>query len=113
MVTTVIGITFLCLIVFGIAFVGVRLVEVITEKSHEVIGLTFALLLIVSLIISFVCKIGFSDTLDKETLDMVKENRVQLLERCPTEVGEWTMKWLDYHADSLHCEYRVQRHKYD
>lgn len=113
MVTTVIGITFLCWIVFGIAFVGVCLVEVITEKSHEVIGLTFALLLIVSLITGFACKIGFSDTLDKEALDMVKENRVQLLERCPTEVGECTIKWLDYHADSLHCEYRVQRHKYD
>ena len=113
MVTTVIGITFLCWIVFGIAFVGVCLVEAITEKSHEVIGLTFALLWIASLIISFACKMGFSDTLDKETLDMIKENRAQLLESCPTEVGECTIKWLDYRADSLRAEYKVQRLKYE
>lgn len=113
MVTTVVGIAFLCWIVFGIAFVIVCLVEAITEKSHEVIGLTLALLWIASLIISFVCKIGFSDALDKETLDMIKENREQILKRCPTEVGECEIKWLDYRADSLRAEYKVQRLKYE
>lgn len=113
MVTTVFGIAILCWIILGLVFVGVCFVEAITDKSHEVIGLTISILWIASIIVCIVCRIGFSDTLDKETLDMVKENRAQLLERCPAEVGECEIKWLDYRADSLRAEYKVQRLKYE
>lgn len=113
MVTTVCGIAFLCWIILGLVFIGVCFVEAITDTSHEVISLTIACLLVASVIVCVVCRIGFSDTLDKETLDTVKENRAQLLERCPTEVGECEIKWLDYRADSLRAEYNVQMLKYE
>lgn len=113
MVTTVFGIAILCWIILGLAFVGVCFIDAVFDTTHDVIGVTIAILWAVSLITCFVCKIGFSDALDKETLDMVKERRAKMLERCPTEVGECEIKWLDYRADSLRAEYKVQRLKYE
>lgn len=113
MVTAVFAITFLCWILLGFVYVGVRLVEAITDTSHEVICRIVVLLWTVSLITLFVCKFCFSETIDKDTLDIVKERHARMLERCPTEVGECEIKWLDYRADSLRAEYKVQRLKYE
>lgn len=113
MVTAVLAIALLCLIILGFACVIVRIIEAVTNTSHEVISVIILSLCAVLLIVSFICKFSFSETLDKETLDAVKERHARMLERCPTEVGECEIKWLDYRADSLRAEYKVQRLKYE
>lgn len=113
MVTAVLAIAILCLIILGLACFVLRIVEAITNTSHEVIYFIIVMLCTVLVIVSCVCKFCFSETLDKETLDTVKERHARMLERCPTEVGECEIKWLDYRADSLRAEYKVQRLKYE
>lgn len=113
MITTILGISLVVMVISGLAFLFMCLFDMLTNDTHDKIEITFALIWFVAILNCAICRLAFMDTLDAEKLEGVKERRAELIERCPLNVGECELKWLDYHADSLHCEYMVQRHKYE
>lgn len=113
MITTILGISAAIWIISGLLFILVVIYDEISATSHDKTTITLGLICAVALMNCVICKIAFYKDIDKEALTKVKERYFDLIEHCPLNVGECELKWLDYHADSLHCEYRVQRHKYD
>lgn len=113
MITTILGISAAIWIISGLLFILVVIYDVLSATSHDKTAITLGLICAVALMNCGICKIAFYKDIDNEALTKVKERYFDLIERCPLNVGECELKWLDYHADSLHCEYRVQRHKYD
>lgn len=113
MITTILGISAAIWIISGLLFILVVIYDELSATSHDKTAITLGLICAVALMNCVICKIAFYKDIDNEALTKVKERYFDLIERCPLNVGECELKWLDYHADSLHCEYRVQRHKYD
>ena len=113
MITTILGISAAIWIISGLLFILVVIYDELSATSHDKTAITLGLICAVALMNCGICKIAFYKDIDNEALTKVKERYFDLIERCPLNVGECELKWLDYHADSLHCEYRVQRHKYD
>lgn len=113
MITTILGVSLVIMVISGLAFLFMCVFDMSTNDTHNKIEITFALILFVAILNCAICKLAFNDNLDAEKLESVKERRAELIERCPLNVGECELKWLNYHADSLHCEYLVQRHKYE
>jgi len=113
MITTILGASILAMVISGLLFVFACAYEAITDNSCNTFEIVCALIWFVAMLNCAVCRLAFLDTLDAEKLASVKERRAELVERCPVTVGECELKWLDYHADSLHFEYMVQRHKYE
>lgn len=111
MITTILGISLAIMAISGLALLFMCVFDM--SNTHNKIEITFALILFVAILNCAICKLAFNDNLDAEKLESVKERRADLIERCPLNAGECEIKWLDYHADSLHCEYLVQRHKYE
>lgn len=113
MITTILGISAAIWIISGLLFILVVIYDELSATSHDKTAITLGLICAVALMNCGICKIAFYKDIDKEALTKVKERYFNLIEHCPLNVGECELKWLDYHADSLHCEYRVQRHKYE
>lgn len=113
MITTILGISLAIMAISGLLFAFACIYEALTDSSHDTFETVCALIFLVALLNCAICRFAFNDNLDAEKLEGVKERRAELIERCPLNVGECEIKWLDYHADSLHYEYMVQRHKYD
>lgn len=113
MITTILGISLAIMVISGLLFVFACIYETLTDSSYDTFEIVCALICFVALLNCAICRLAFIDKIDAEKLAGVKERRAELIERCPLNVGECELKWLDYHADSLHCEYLVQRHKYD
>lgn len=57
----------------------------------------------------------FSPDLNEKNLEIQKTStREYLLKQCPQDVeGICHVKWLEYHADSLRSEYKVQKDLYE
>ena len=113
MIITILGISLAIIVISGLLFVFALIYETLTDSSYDTFEIVCALICFVALLNCAICRLAFIDKLDAEKLADVKERRAELIERCPLNVGECEFKWLDYHADSLHCEYLVQRHKYE
>lgn len=113
MITTILGISILTVVISGLVFAFTCLYDMLTDSSCDTVELVCALICCVAMLNCAICRFAFIDKLDAEKLESVKERRAELIERCPLNVGECEIKWLNYHADSLHCEYLVQRHKYE
>lgn len=113
MITTILGVSILAMVISGLLFVFACAYEAVTDASCNTFEIVCALIWFVAMLNCAICRLAFLDTLDAEKLAGVKERRAELVERCPVNVGECELKWLDYHADSLHFEYMVQRHKYE
>ena len=113
MITTILSISAAIWVLSVFLFISIVIYDELSAKSHDKTTITLVLICAVALINCVICKIAFYKDIDNEALTKVKERYFDLIERCPLNVGECELKWLDYHADSLHCEYRVQRHKYD
>lgn len=101
------------MLISGLFFVFTCIYDMLTDCSCDTLELVCALICSVAMLNCGICRLAFIDEIDAEKLEDVKERRAELIERCPLNVGECEIKWLDYHADSLHCEYLVQRHKYE
>lgn len=113
MITTIFDVSLVIMAISGLAFLFMCVFDMSTNDTHNKIEITFALIWFVAILNCTICKLAFNDNLDAEKLESVKERRADLIERCPLNASECEIKWLDYHADSLHCEYLVQRHKYE
>ena len=113
MITTILGISAAIWIISGLLFILVCVYDALSATSHDKTAITLGLICAVTMINCGICKIAFYKDIENEALANVKEHYFELIERCPLNVGECELKWLNYHADSLHYEYRVQRHKYE
>lgn len=113
MITTILGISAAIWVLSGLLFILVCLYDELSDTSHDKTAITFGLICAVALINCGICKIAFYKDLDNEALAHVKDRYSYMIERCPLNVGECELKWLNYHADSLKAEYHVQRHKYE
>lgn len=113
MITTILGVNLIIMVISGLLFLFTCIYDCLTNETHDTFEIICALIWFVTIVNCMICKVAFTDRLDIEKLDSVKERRVELIERCPLNVGECELKWLDYHADSLKAEYFVQRHKYE
>lgn len=113
MITTILGVSIVIMVISGLLFMFTCIFEASTDSSCNTFEIVCALIWFVAMLNCAICRLAFNDDLDAEKLASVKERRAELIERCPLNVGECELKWLDYHADSLHYEYMVQRHKYD
>lgn len=113
MITTILGISASIWIISGLLFILVVIYDALSATSHDKTTITLGLICAVAVINCIICKIAFYKDIDNEALAKVKERYFDLIERCPQNIGECEIKWLDYHADSLHYEYMVQRHKYE
>lgn len=113
MITTILGISIFAMVIFGLLFILACTYEALTDASCNTFEIVCALIWFVAMLNCAICRLAFTDNLDAEKLAGVKERRAELIERCPLNVGECEVKWLDYHADSLKAEYHVQRHKYE
>lgn len=113
MITIILIISAAIWIISGLLFILVCNFGVLSDTSHDKTVITLGLICVVALINCVICKIAFCKDIDNEALAKVKEHYFELIEHCPLNVGECELKWLNYHADSLHCEYMVQRHKYE
>lgn len=97
----------------GLVFVFACIYETLTDSVCDAFEIVCAFICFIALLNCTICRLAFIDNLDAEKLARVKEHHAELIERCPLNVGECEIKWLNYHADSLHREYLVQRHKYE
>ena len=113
MITTILGISAAIWIISGLLFILVCVYDALSATSHDKTAITLGLICAVAMINCGICKIAFYKDIENEALANVKEHYFELIERCPLNVGECELKWLNYHADSLHYEYMVQRHKYE
>lgn len=113
MITTIFVISLAAWLIFGLLFILIVIYDELSATSHDKTAIAFVLICAVGVLNCGICRFAFSDELDNEALTNVKEHYAELIERCPLNVGECEIKWLDYHADSLKAEYMVQRHKYD
>lgn len=113
MITTILGISAAIWIISGLLFILVVIYDELSATSHDKTAITLGLICAITMLECGICKIAFHKDIDNEALANVKERYFELIERCPLNVGECELKWLDYHADSLRAEYHVQRHKYD
>lgn len=113
MITTILGISLAIMAISGLLFLFTCIYDMLTGNSCDTFEIVCALILCVAILNCAICRSAFIDTLDAEKLEGVKERRAELVERCPLNVGECELKWLNYHADSLKAEYHVQRHKYE
>lgn len=113
MITTILGVSILIMVISGLGFLFMCLFDMLTDESHDKIEITLALIWFVAILNCAICRLAFMDELDADKLKSVKERRAELIERCPLNVGECEIKWLDYRADSLRAEYKVQRLKYE
>lgn len=113
MITTILGISLAIMVISVLLFVFACIYETLTDSSYDTFEIVCALICFVAMLNCAICRLAFNDDLDAEKLASVKERRDELIERCPQNIGECEIKWLDYHADSLHYEYMVQRHKYE
>lgn len=113
MITTILGISLAIMVISVLLFVFACIYETLTDSSYDTFEIVCALICFVAMFNCAICRLAFNDDLDAEKLASVKERRDELIECCPQNIGECEIKWLDYHADSLHYEYMVQRHKYE
>ena len=113
MITTILGISLVIIAISGLLFMFACIYETLTDSSYNTFETVCAIIFLAAMLNCAICRFAFMDKLDAEKLEGVKERRAELIERCPLNVGECEIKWLDYHADSLHYEYLVQRHKYE
>ena len=113
MITTILGISAAIWIISGLLFILVVIYDELSATSHDKTAITLGLICAVTMINCGICKIAFYKDIENEALANVKERYFELIERCPLNVGECELKWLNYHADSLKAEYHVQRHKYE
>lgn len=113
MITTILGISAAIWIISGLLFILVVIYDELSATSHDKTAITLGLICAVTMINCGICKIAFYKDLDNEALANVKDRYFELIERCPLNIGECELKWLNYHADSLRAEYHVQRHKYE
>lgn len=113
MITTILGISAAIWIISGLLFILVVIYDELSATSHDKTAITLGLICVIAMLDCGICKLAFQKDIDNELLANMKERRVEMIERCPLNVGECELKWLDYHADSLRAEYRVQRHKYE
>ena len=113
MITTILGVSILIMVISGLAFLFMCVFDMLTDDTHDTFEIVCAIIWFVAILNCAICRLAFMNELDAEKLESIKERRAELIERCPLNVGECEIKWLDYHADSLHCEYMVQRHKYE
>lgn len=113
MIMTILGISLAIMVISGLLFVFACIYETLTDSSYDTFKIVCALICFVAMLNCAICRLAFNDDLDAEKLASVKERRAELIERCPLNVGECELKWLNYHADSLKAEYHVQRHKYE
>ena len=113
MITTILCVSIVIMGISGLLFMFTCVFDAITDSSCDTFEIVCALIWFVATLNCAICSLAFNDDLDAEELASVKERRAELFERCPQNVGECELKWLNYHADSLHCEYKVQRYKYD
>ena len=113
MITTILGISTAIWVLSGLLFILVCIYDELSATSHDKTAITLGLICAVALINRGICKIAFYKDIDNEALANVKEHYFEMIERCPLNVGECELKWLNYHADSLKAEYHVQRHKYE
>ena len=113
MITIILGISAAIWVLSGLLFILVCIYDELSDTSHDKTAITLGLICAVALINCGICKIAFYKDLDNEALAHVKDRYSYMIERCPLNVGECELKWLNYHADSLKAEYHVQRHKYE
>ena len=113
MITTILGISAAIWIISGLLFILVVIYDELSATSHDKTAITLGLICAVALMNCGICKIAFYKDIDNEALAHIKDRYSYMIERCPLNVGECELKWLNYHADSLKAEYHVQRHKYE
>lgn len=113
MITTILGISFATWLIFGLLFILIVIYDELSVTSHDKTAIVFGLICAIGLLNCGICRLAFSKELDEEALANVKERYFEMIERCPLNVGECEIKWLNYHADSLKAEYKVQRNKYE
>lgn len=113
MITTILNISVIAMVISGLLFLLAYIYDMLTDSSCDTFEIVCLFIWFVAMLNCVICRFAFVDNIDAEKLADVKERRAELIERCPLNVGECELKWLDYHADSLHYEYMVQRHKYD
>ena len=113
MITTILGISAAIWVLSGLLFILVVIYDELSATSHDKTAITLGLICAISLMNCGICKIAFYKDIDNEALAHIKDRYSYMIERCPLNVGECELKWLDYHADSLKAEYHVQRHKYE
>jgi hypothetical protein len=78
------------------------------------IGITCIALWIICAGTAVVTHIVFSDDFAKHKLEYLTTTKhEQLVKQCPNEEGLCRLNWLEYRADSLKAEYRVQRDEFD
>lgn len=113
MVLTILGLSAICCAITFIAILIVTLFSIVFDKDCNICLLVLVAIFVFAVTCSTVCRFACSESLYKEKLASVKERHVQMLECCPIEIGECTIKWLNYRADSLRAEYNVQKAKYE
>lgn len=113
MILTILGFSAICCAITFIAILIVTLFSIVFDKDCDICLLVLVVIFVFAVICSTVCRLAFSESLDNDKLARVKEHHAQMFERCPVEVGECAIKWLDYRADSLRAEYNVQKVKYE
>lgn len=113
MITTILGISTAIWVLSGLLFILVCIYDELSATSHDKTAITLGLICAVAWINCGICKIAFYKDIDNEALAHIKDRYSYMIERCPLNVGECELKWLNYHADSLKAEYHVQRHKYE
>ena len=99
----------LCFIILGIA--------ALTDADGPVvvgIATTCIALFIICAGTPVFIHIFFSDDFSKHKLEYLTTTKhEQLVKQCPNEEGLCRLNWLDYRADSLKAEYKVQRAEFD
>jgi hypothetical protein len=99
----------LCIIVLGIA----AIVNTDGPVAVGIIMTCFILWIICAGTAAFT-HLFFSDDYSKHKLEyLITTKHEQLVKQCPNEEGLCRLNWLDYRADSLKAEYRVQRAEFD
>lgn len=99
----------LCFIILGIA--------ALTDDDSPIVVVTsmtcIALWIICAGTAAFI-HIFFTNDVSKHKLEyLTTAMHEQLVKQCPNEEGLCRLNWLDYRADSLKAEYKVQRAEFD
>lgn len=113
MITTILELFTICCVITFIAIFVVAMFSIVFDKECDTCLYVLIVIFIIAGVCSTVCRLAFSESLDNDKLARVKEHHAQMFERCPVEVGECAIKWLNYRADSLKAEYNVQKVKYE
>ena len=119
MVVTICSIAIAGMYVIGVLFFIILGIAALTNADNPsqivVVKLTTCIVFwIICAVTAAFIHIFFSDDFSKHKLEYLTTTKhEQLVKQCPNEEGLCRLNWLDYRADSLKAEYKVQRAEFD